>query len=383
MNDVRKDIRSQSLDLLRFPLALFVTAVHVFVVPAYVPDDVISNDGLFSSFPLANTVLRFVSAFITDQSVPVYYFIAGYVFFLGLDFSFDSYTGKLKRRCHSLLIPYLAWNTVAILFFLKMYLPGIRDISDSFGSVETDFSFKAFLNCFWDDRQSIAPYDIGFTDGIYPLDKPLWFVRDLMIMALITPVIDYIYRLPSRISATILAISTIVWAVRIPGLGHGAQLLEAFTFFAWGGFMSYHKRDMMLEFNSFRSISFILYPLLATTIFFLSPQYPQAMVYVKSLNIIVGLFFFYNIAALLITRGICRPSRFLAASSFFIYCGHAIIISPIGRRLYSIIPPGSDISMLIYLFALYFSVVGCLLIIFALMRRFTPRFLKLFNGGRI
>lgn len=370
----RTDLRSQSLDLLRFPLALFVVAVHVFSPFPYI-DTV--------DMPVTDAIFRFVAAFIKDQSVPVYFFIAGYVFFLGVNMSIDAYAGKLRRRCNSLLMPYLVWNTLAILYMLKVFLPGISSVSEFAGSGGLDLSLSAFIESFWDDRFGIAPYDIGYTDGIFPIDKPLWFVRDLMIMALISPAIYTLYRLPSRTATAVLAAATLVWTAHIPGLGHLAQFLEAFVFFAWGGFMSYHRRDMMLEFKRCFVPSMILYPLLATAVMILSPYRPEAMMYVKSMNIIVGLFFFYNLSAWLVSHKHLKASPFLASASFFIYCGHFIILDPIARRVFGIISPQTDLAAATAYIIIYVLIIGILLVTYALMRRFTPRLLAPFTGGRV
>jgi len=369
--------------LLRFPLALFVTAVHVFKVPPYLD---MTDSSFAESYPVAEGLLRFVGAFITDQSVPVYFFIAGYVFFMGLNFNMSDYSGKLRRRIHSLLIPYLLWNTFTILYMLKMYLPGIREISDSYGTVDLDLSLSAFINCFWDTSHGFIPSDDPMSNGIYPIDAPLWFVRDLMIMVLIAPAIHALYKLPAKVAVSILSLVTFIYMLRIPGLGHLSMMLEAFPFFAWGGFLSYHKRDMIAEFSRFRLASFILYPLLASIIFFFKPYAPQAMVYVKSVNVIVGLFFFYNVAASIITHWGGRSYKFstiFAPVSFFVYCGHYLLIWPIGRRLFNAIDPTSDAAVTLYMISLYVSIIAVLLVTYFLMRRFTPRLLKLFNGGRL
>ena len=69
-------IHSQALNLLRFPLAVVIVTVHVF---GYQP-----NGYNATEFPLFNFVKSFVEAFLHWQSVPVYYFISGFVFFIGL-----------------------------------------------------------------------------------------------------------------------------------------------------------------------------------------------------------------------------------------------------------------------------------------------------------
>lgn len=379
MNTVRRtDVRSQSLDLLRFPLALFVVAVHVFRPFPWLDDNA-------EVFPVVDWLFRFVNAFIVDQSVPVYFFIAGYVFFLGMDMSIKSYAGKLRRRCHSLLIPYLMWNTLAILYLMKVMLPGMQAVSEFADTQQFHLSLSNFIECYWDSSQGIIPHVNLNDNGIYPIDTPLWFVRDLMIMVLITPAIYALYKFPTphAITKVILVFFTLVWAVRIPGLGHLSLLLEAFVFFSWGGFLSYHKRDMIVEFRRYSTTSFILYPLLALSILFLTPIWPQAMVYVKSINVIVGLFFFYNIAAWLVTKRHCRASSFLSSASFFIYCGHFIILDPVARRVFSITGTGGDMAVVSAYILTYIIIIGLLLGVYAMMHRYTPRLLRLFTGGRM
>ena len=366
MAQERGDLRSQSLDLLRFPLALFVVAVHVFAPFPFIEHD----------FEAAQWLERFVRAFIKDQSVPVYFFIAGYVFFLGMRFSLEAYRGKLRRRCSSLLMPYLMWNSAALLYLLKIFITG-GDAS------QLNLSLQAFLESFWDDRYGIVPYTAGAADGTFPIDKPLWFVRDLMLMALASPAIHAIYRMGQRRASAVLGAATLIWALRLPLPGHALQLLEAFVFFAWGGLLSYHKRDMMIEFRRFLLPSAVLYPAVALTIFILSPAWPQTTAYIKSVNIIVGLFFFYNVAAWLLEKGMCRVSKFLASASFFIYCGHFILLDPVTRRLYGLLSPESNAGITAFYLASYACIVFLLLGGYALLRRFAPRILRLFTGGRL
>lgn len=69
------DIRSQSLDLLRFPLALIVLTVHVFSTTGFSIQGIIVNESLLPN------VQKFIDVSFRGQSVPIYYFISGYVFF--------------------------------------------------------------------------------------------------------------------------------------------------------------------------------------------------------------------------------------------------------------------------------------------------------------
>lgn len=115
-------------------------------------------------------------------------------------------------------------------------------------------------------------------------------------------------------------------------------------------------------------------------IFILTPTWPQTTAYIKSVNIIVGLFFFYNAAAWLLERGVCRVSKFLASASFFIYCGHFILLDPVTRRMYALLSPVSNAGITVFYLASYACIVLLLLGAYALLRRFAPSILRLFTG---
>ena len=117
--DNRRSLRSQTLDLLRFPLAIVVLMVHIF-----------SSNGItfqgrrftFDEYPVFMELNHFIDAFLRDQSVPVYYFISGYVFFLGIEMTKSTYVRKLKNRVRSLFIPYMVWNTLSLLLLISTLL---------------------------------------------------------------------------------------------------------------------------------------------------------------------------------------------------------------------------------------------------------------------
>ena len=91
---------SQVFSLLRFPLAIFVVMSHLLVGMGIVP---------FS---------HFMNAYICEQSVPIYFFISGYFFFYNVGFDKNIYIHKLRNPINTLLIPYLIWNTIAIIVLI-------------------------------------------------------------------------------------------------------------------------------------------------------------------------------------------------------------------------------------------------------------------------
>ena len=67
-----------------------------------------------------NFLIKICSDIIPAIAVPSFFLISGFLFYLNKK---DSYTVKLKKRIYTLLIPYLAWNTISIivhsLYFIK------------------------------------------------------------------------------------------------------------------------------------------------------------------------------------------------------------------------------------------------------------------------
>lgn len=376
-NTKQPDLRSQSLDLLRFPLAIAVLSVHVISPQTfYVKGEMIN----IASMPAIEFLVNLVSAFIRQQSVPIYYFISGYVFFLGTDFSFDVYKKKLKNRFRSLFVPYIVWNVLALLWILFKSMPCFASLTSGLNSVELNFSIKAFILSFWDSSQGVIPISTSDTCQIYPINSPLWFIRDLMIVVLTSPIVYWIVK---KIRVSSVVIMLVLWFVAdLYKCGYATQLITAYAFFMWGAYMSVHKKDMMVEFGRFSHISYIAYFTLAIAYMICAYIKPELCVILKLMNIFVGLIFAYNLAALLIKKSICKPNKFLSSSSFFIYISHFLIYNEVLKILFLMLHPVSPIAFVfLYLLAVFVCVL-LLLMIFYLMNRYMPSILKVIAGRK-
>lgn len=372
------DLRTQSLDLLRFPLVVVVLTIHVFTTEGFT---LRGTEYSFESMPIFLTVNHFIDGFLRGQSVPIYFFISGFVFFLGIELTKENYIKKLKNRMKTLLIPYIIWNTLAILLQLFYFLPWFSSIFPNLDRSNLDLSPSAILYSFWDARKGILGGPISSAgDGIYPLNVPLWFVRDLMIVVLCAPILYWLFK---RTRYYVVALLGVLWFVlSYWHLGHLNMLSVAFFFFSLGAYMSVNKKDMFVEFGRFFKASIILYPLLALLYVASVYYFPEFSSTLKRLNVIVGLLFAYNIAAWLLTHNICKASRFLAASSFFIYVSHYLICGQILKILFYFIRPSTDIGMLTVYVLTVLVTVALLLLVFYLLRKYTPGLLKLLAGRK-
>ena len=115
------DLQSQTINWLRFPLAVAVVFIHSFGIPSEyaLPSLNISS---FSGMDFFNLIRICFSHVITHVAVPIFYLISGYLFFFRLkDFDFRrGYLEKIKSRLHTLVIPYILWNLISILSIVAL-----------------------------------------------------------------------------------------------------------------------------------------------------------------------------------------------------------------------------------------------------------------------
>lgn len=375
--DGQRSVRSRSLDLLRFPLAVVVVIIHAVAVHKYALGQKMVN---LESIAGADWLYRIIEALLKDQSVPIYFFIAGYVFFLGIDFNLETYQRKLRNRVHSLLIPYLVWNVLGIiaaaLYVSHCMSVGVFDQLH----LKLNPTVTGVLQCFWDAGNGLfsqnPPYP--WTRPMMPQDYPLWFVRDLMIIVLCAP---FIYLMLKRTRWFFVAMLGFVWAVLRPyPMGHLTQLLTGFFFFSWGAYLSYHGKDMILLMRRrFRPALAVWLLLVAAMIAGDKVIDPQVHAWMKGVCVIAGMVIAYGVASMLVERGM-RVSRFLASASFFVYAGHGLLISHIDRWCFLLVRPHNVWSLAgTYLLSVAVT-VGSLLLLFRLLGLMLPQVQKMLNG---
>ena len=129
----------------------------------------------FIQYDAGNTIpyLRF-GAYLTKQTinkaaVPLFFIISGALFYR--NYTNEKYREKLLRRVRSLVIPYIAWNTLNMLF---------------------EFAATTFLSDYFVTRQKAVISLPNILLGIfhYKYYLPFWFIFALIIFAAAAPVID-------------------------------------------------------------------------------------------------------------------------------------------------------------------------------------------------
>lgn len=168
-----KEIISLAIDRLKFPLICGVVFIH-----NQLKGD-ISISGQSLSIPDASwyeAVINLFSYVIPCIAVPIFFIVSGYLFFKEGTFNEKLYLTKIKKRFWSLLIPYVLWNTLCLLIFIFVRIPALHGLFPNVSLEEV--TLPKVLSGYW------ACEGNGF-----PFDFPLWYVRELILMVIISPLL--------------------------------------------------------------------------------------------------------------------------------------------------------------------------------------------------
>ena len=344
------DIQSKTIDALRFPLILGIVIVHSYIITT----DIGLEEN--SHYPAYYYITELFSQVIGRICIPLYLFISGYLFFYKASFSVELYKCKLKSRVKTLLIPYLLWNIIAFICLIVYLLIKHKEII---------INIQTLITVFWAGERGT------------PIDGPLWFIRDLIVLAIISPLIYYYIRY-TKFYGLLLLLT--VWLATdlfdFSGYSNSSLL-----FYSLGAFFSLNNRNFTIDFKKFYLLSAILYSISAI-VTLITKDYAFNTIMLK-VSIIIGITLVVNIASGLVQRGILRPNRSYIGASFFIYAVHTIYFLPIATKVLNrILEPANNISLLIMYLLTPITVVTILFFCYYVMQKCLPGTTKILIGGR-
>jgi len=162
-----------NIQLYRFPLALTVVAVHSGEFVATLSRTAFSGGDSILGLWLVDFLTT-----ISRLATPSFLLISGLIFCKDGKVSHDQYRRKVRSRCRTLLVPYLAWNFLAVLLLCAP--SAIKYFFFAPGSYTyTPLTLSGLVN-----------WMVGWP--VYPADRPLWFVRDLFLLIAIVPMLNFI-----------------------------------------------------------------------------------------------------------------------------------------------------------------------------------------------
>lgn len=171
--------------------------------------------------PIFNTAIGFTQELLCNGlfrvAVPLLFLISGLLFFKNIEEVFDCYHSKLKSRIRTLVIPYLLYSIFVLVlnWILKTTMGAHPALNNSSLNDITPNSVSNFLFLWLFD-----PF------------VHLWFLRDLIILALISPIIFHFVNKAAFLSLLFVFTSWLLEIQIFPKLGHFHLInIESLAFF--------------------------------------------------------------------------------------------------------------------------------------------------------
>lgn len=332
---------SSKLTVLYTVLIIMVVYIHSYYIEA-------------EEYPVVLFVQNFIGPGICRIANCLFFCISGYLFARNIN-SINDVLNKQKRRFKTLILPYVLWNLIFVLWYVALEnIPIISDFCNSSGTLEK------YLN---------QPFIKSLSDlFIAPAAFQLWFVRDLLVMLLVSPVIWWISH-KCWIAALIMAFGSIA--------------LHFWVIYFWLGIIiATQKWDV-------ENYPHPVWGILIGGIVFLGYAIYLALGH-KVGNLIevpinlIGIYLIWC-GYDLIVKGKSIADRglwkYVCGYSFFIYCFHEPAFNIIKKLALFIGGTSSPILLLAYLINPLIMIAASICVA-KFLQHISPRTYKLLTGGR-
>lgn len=324
----------------------------------------------------SNTSTMFLMNFwgcgICTLAVPMFYAISGYLFFLGtMEKGITCVFGKQKKRVRTLLVPYILTNLLSLAFYFALKL--LTQMKPSLGAtVNTNLLDRAETGVF-----SVIKY--CFWEG--PIAFQMWFVRDLMVLVLLAPIIYYILKFLSHsrwfgllgILACVLLIDS-----------HASPLTWAAGWFVLGGVLSTNS-SLSVEPGRKMWIGYVLAVISLGVIIvdaFYAAHLSELYVDMDYITItgVPAVWMLYDKVSHMQVLSNGEKMSILCGSTFFVYLIHEPFLNIFKKMPFLISQSAFVINMSYILCPIVF--VLCAVVVGRTFKKHLPNGYRVFTGGR-
>jgi len=374
MGKNKEKLQSKVVDFLRFPLMIGVVIIHSRFTIILQPQmlEYVQTGGIYFY------VSWLFSKVIFGICVPVFFFISGYLFFREGNLTIQSYVYKLKRRFFSVFVPFFCWNLIYVLIFIFLgYNILYLDNGEPKGIVPwLNGNTGGGLNkaCCW-----VMGVFFNFNGSGSPADVPFWYIRELICMFILAPVVYWFVKYLKHYG---LVIAILVWVlsgqyVTLPYL----LMRPAILFFIMGAYFALNKINLVELFSRIGGWIYGCYGVVAIIDLFTNEfEYNN---YIHRVTILMGGVVAFKVATAIVWRKEHPDSdlmKQIKSTNFFIFAFHWILLYWLAFPLSKLVHNGSDLSLI----TIYFMqiILCCTISIFLgmVLNKLFPRTMKFING---
>lgn len=340
---------SYTISWMRFPLIFMIVLLH-----CYCAIDAHGHHIFFQwVYPF--------SLILGETGVPAFFFISGFLFF----YSSKQYSQKLKSRVQTLLIPYVFWNGLILMVYQLMWQIGspVMIMEKSIANYGLVDYLRAFI-----DRGS---WDAG--NGV-PLLCPYWYIRNLMVLCILSPIIYYVIRYLKWIPVLVL----FLWWISIP---YNGMIASSLLFFSMGAYFSIEQKTPIILLRKYKYV-FLTVWLVA---FFIDWAHcfwnvPYAL-YVHRISLVLNIFLLLLVGNYYGHKQ--YPGRQLFDNSaFWIYTVHYPMTIALGAVFARFLTGISDWQMFVFYWSGVLCVTAVCVVSYVILHRLCPKVLSFVMGNR-
>ena len=291
-------------------------------------------------------------------AMSVFFFVTGFLFFVNFT-TVKTYFLKIKRRIHSLLIPYLFWQLIGCIIHFLLY----RNID-----------FKTFVKT-------------TFLLQRYPPDGPLWHMYAVFLLAIVSPLLYYLLKL-QKFSFLLVFILAVVFrhfslyefnpsyyynhfAFKQCTYGYIPNILRYLPGYLFGAFFGFSLSNY--KFSKEQCLQYVMIILvLSFSLEFLIP----------------GIFFDFSVRLLpflIIFSSPLKENKKIYNLSFLIYSLHFFVVEIFGSTFYNVFfqyTPFTSINNILYRSILFLITLLVACAVHFSLNKFCKNFLGIICGGR-
>lgn len=363
------ELESKTINWVKVPLTLGVIFIHIYAGGEY--NNLFGNQ-ILNTFYYYYTIIA--SVVLPSIVVPCFFLISGYLFFNGVTrFDFFCYKAKLHKRVRSLLIPYVLWNCLSVIaHYFYSFVIDKPEWRDEIGGVSVLKFFWSSIS--WNaDAKNLLGWSIP---GTGPINYALWYIRDLMVLAVLSYFIFYAIKRFKYGSLLFLFVVyfTQVW---IPLPGFSALSLFYFSIGAW---LSIYGKSFIVR-DRRRSVMLACLACFFLIMTLVSLPFDDNLFLLCYM--VVGVFSFFSLAGYCVNKNILSIHYRLAQPSFFVFLCHAIFLIGFCGTLLNFFIPFSFCGEMLNYTILPFVIFAVSFLIYKVLKLLSPKILKVLMGGRV
>jgi len=316
--------------------------------------------GALNSF-VQNFILRGVASII----VPILFIISGYLFFCNLESgSKREFINRFKKRFKTLVVPYFFWSLFGLLLFFALQ----------------SFNFsKPFFT-----RDLVRDFSVNkwmYTIFYLPIPAQLWFIRDLIVLILFTPLL---YKLLRVMPVIILLACFTIWFFNVRIYLFSPESLFFFTIGCYWGIKKFQIQNLYkVKFSMFLLTLWITLEVIKTLLVENHIYINWLILLLHKTAIIAGVIALWDGYDFIYKNEDISKKKYywLFEYSVWIYLAHQPLLNIIKKGLYYLVGINAWSSPVIYVIA---PVVTLIIVIPAGMffKKYLPKTYSLSTGGR-